>query len=89
MKIINVNHLSSSQRRKFREHFGCYPSVCCRLWNKLRPNISNGSRKIHMLFSLLFLKVYGTEGVLSSIAGVTEKTFRKWYCTLSRKSLVI
>jgi hypothetical protein len=32
----------------------------------------------HLLWGLLFLKVYGTEDVLSDVVGMKRNTFRKW-----------
>jgi hypothetical protein len=32
----------------------------------------------NLLWGLLFLKVYGTEDVLSDMVGTTRNTFRKW-----------
>ena len=37
----------------------------------------NGQCK-HLLFALLFLKMYGTEEQNRSIIGLNEKTFRFW-----------
>lgn len=36
------------------------------------------SRPVHLLWALLFLKVYGSEHTHRMIANVDEKTFRKW-----------
>jgi hypothetical protein len=64
----------------FRSLFGIGPAVCGHLWDhfsywkwlppKMRPK--------HLLWALLFLKVYSTEAVLSSIAKTSRKTLRKW-----------
>ena len=32
----------------------------------------------HMIWGLLFLKQYNPEAISAGIAGVNEKTFRKW-----------
>ncbi|KAH9118088.1 hypothetical protein LEN26_012265 [Aphanomyces euteiches] len=37
-----------------------------------------GSRDEHLLWAMLFLKVYSSENVHATIAAVDEKTFRKW-----------
>ena len=68
--------------RRFREHFGCDPEVVSYLWTSIRkkakPCIS-GSRPVHLLWALLFMKVYCIESVMCSLCGgVDEKTFRKW-----------
>ena len=33
---------------------------------------------IHMMWALMFLKMYGKESAMSSMAGVDKKTYRKW-----------
>lgn len=62
--------------RRFKGLFGCEPKHCVTLWNLIsRPF---GARHIHLLYALLFLKVYGTEDEHSVITHVHEQTFRKW-----------
>jgi hypothetical protein len=72
--------------RRFREMFGCCPATVARAWNWIENVIGwtgleeYTTRKIdYLLWSLLFLKVYGKESTLSSLlGGVDEKTYRKW-----------
>jgi len=69
------------QRRQFVALFGTTSSVCVRAWNLILRNCSPPPQPIYLLWGLLLLKVYATETVLSSMAGVSEKTFRKWAWT--------
>jgi hypothetical protein len=66
--------------RKFKAHFGATPAICADIWQMINPRelISTYAKPIHLLWGLMLIKVYATEEVLSGIAGVTEKTFRKW-----------
>jgi hypothetical protein len=72
--------------RRFREMFGCSPAIVARAWNWIENVIGwtgleeYPTRRIdYLLWSLLFLKVYGKESTLSSLlGGVDEKTYRKW-----------
>ena len=64
--------------RRFRGLFGVSPDICAAIWNKLRMLLPRGAAPAHLLWALLFLKNYSTEHVNSVIAGVDEKTFRKW-----------
>jgi hypothetical protein len=72
--------------RRFREMFGCSAAVVAITWNYIERVIGwtglkgYRSRKIdHLLWALMFLKVYGKEATLSSLfGGVDEKTYRKW-----------
>ena len=36
------------------------------------------ARPKHLLWTLLFLKLYDVENVLAPMCGCSEKTFRKW-----------
>lgn len=66
----------SGERRDFRALFGVGPTVCNQLWQ--RCNFHPKTKMKHLLWGLLFLKVYATEPVLCSIADTTRRTFRKW-----------
>ena len=67
--------------RRFRGIFGVSPETCASLWNLIGEKAPSGSVPVHLLWALLFLKSYSTEHVNSVIAGVDEKTFRKWSWT--------
>ena len=69
---------SDLSRRRFKSVFGVSPAVFAVLWENLNGTRPLESMPRHLLWSLLFRKVYATEGINSSIAGVDEKTFRKW-----------
>jgi hypothetical protein len=66
--------------QRFRSLFGVGPEVCGHIWHHL----SNYSwkpprvRPKHLLWTLMFLKLYSTELVLSVMARASRKTFRKW-----------
>lgn len=61
--------------------FECSAKVVLQLWNMIISNADiQGSPKIaHLLWALMFLKIYSKETVTSRLAGgVDEKTYRKW-----------
>ena len=67
--------------RRFREVFGCGVAVVLMIWQMLDPEstASAATSVSHMLWALMFLKVYAKESTLSAMAGgVDEKTFRRW-----------
>ena len=66
--------------RRFRENFGISPKICETVWNSLADQDlhPHGALPIHMLCALLFLKLYESEHINRSLAGLDEKTFRKW-----------
>lgn len=59
---------------------GTTPAICADIWTMINPreHVSAYAKPVHLLWGLLLIRVYATEEVLSGIAGVTEKTFRKW-----------
>ena len=90
---ISYRGFSGEFERRWMSSFGTTPVVCAILWRRIDPERSfkglSGKqthqyvKPIHLLWTLLFLKVYGTESVMRSMVGtkeepVTEKTFRKW-----------
>ena len=70
-----------TEDRDFRELFGCPLSVAGEVWDMLRNKIllpENGM-PYHLLWALMFMKVYGKEKTLCILAGrIDKKTFRKW-----------
>lgn len=70
--------------RRFKAYFGCSPERCAQLWSLIHQNKSakrwvRGGSPQHLMWALLWLKLYNTEEVVSGMAGCDEKTFRKWY----------
>lgn len=63
---------------KFKELFGIHPNFCSELWSLLKEYHPRGGKSQHLLYAVLFLRVYAVEGVNSSICGVDAKTLRKW-----------
>ena len=65
---------------EFREFFGCSLLVACNLWQLLLDCslLPDGVYIYHLLWSLMFLKVYSKERIMCTLAGVDKKTFRKW-----------
>jgi len=68
--------------RIFRQHFGCSPLVVTTCWNRLGDNKTRiKADKIdpcHLLWALLFLKVYGKESTNANLCKCSQKTFRKF-----------
>ena len=72
---------SLDELRRFRAFFGASPEVCSQLWDHLSPSetINRLARPKHLLWALIFLKVYASESVLCTLVSCPdEKTFRKW-----------
>ena len=62
----------------FRSLFGISPATCSMLWHRLQAHRPARAQPKHLMWALLFLKVYGTEAALSSMTRSTRKTYRKW-----------
>ena len=80
----DLSRCSPSLRdHRFRSLFGVSSRVCAVLWEYLRRHGSfqrkKGSSPKHLLWALLFLKLYGNEETHASlVGGVDRKTYRKW-----------
>ncbi len=66
--------------RRFRALFGSNPQICSTLWGHLTRTHPEGGHPRYLLWALMFLKLYATEHNHTLIAGIYEKTFRKWSC---------
>ena len=70
--------------RRWMFFFGVEPDVVIDAWERIHTGaVHDGdlafAKPEHLLWALLFLKKYGAEEDMSSIAGgVDETTFRKW-----------
>jgi hypothetical protein len=60
----------------FDSHFGTEPKVVAIVWNMMEK--PKGARPKHLLWTLLFLKLYSNEDVLKNMAKTSKNTFRKW-----------
>ena len=58
--------------------FGISSSTCALLWDKIHVRAPSELHQKHVLWGLMLMKVYASESVLASLAGCTQKTFRKW-----------
>ena len=65
---------------RFRGTFGIDPFECSVVWKLMAyfGLIPPHGTETHLLWALMFLKTYAIESFLSSIAEVSEKTYRKW-----------
>lgn len=86
LRLINGNRPSVDTRwntvnqGRWQSNFGVSPKTCHYLWDALSEegSLPKKTEFFHLLWTLLFLKVYMTEKVMSSMIGVDEKTYRKW-----------
>ena len=77
---VSIPASLAERDRKFRSFFGCSSYICSVIWNLFLcvPPPDPYLRPYHLLWTLLFLNVYGCENVLAGICKTTEKTYRKW-----------
>jgi len=81
-KIIHKSPALSRKinRRRFRANLGCSSHVCTYVWNRIvaKGILPQGFLPTHLLWTLVFLKLYCCETILASLCGCDEKTLRKW-----------
>lgn len=74
-------HSFATEYRHFRAHFGIAPSTCALLWKAVSHNhyiLPPKGQPEHLLWALLYLKLYDSDEVLADLVGVDVKTFCKW-----------
>jgi hypothetical protein len=70
----------ATEMARFHATFGTSPEVCSILWEMLEPQkeINSYAKPPHLLWGLMFLRLYCSERVNRMIVEVDEGTFRKW-----------
>ena len=71
----------TEENKAFRALFGCGSHVAYMLWQLLisRQLLPQGGTMMHLLWTLMFLKVYPSEEALKRLCGGADnKTTRKW-----------
>ena len=76
-KILGREDTSSTSLRRFKAVFGISPDLALLVWNDNMPHPFGATPK-HLLWALLFLKLYSSESTHAILANCDEKTFRKW-----------
>ena len=79
--VLNMPRKSAKvEDETFRSFFGASVSIVTLLWNMLVPLIDQrGAAPKHLLWALVFIKVYSTTAVHRRIVGWPDpKTYRKW-----------
>ncbi len=69
------------RRERFNSCFGVNPIIVSVVWSMLIDNelcSPSSPKPVHLLWALLFLKLYDSTPKLAALAGCDEKTFRKW-----------
>ena len=81
MEMMNCSCEGSviTHERMFCSSFGTSLEVCATIWNLLDPYTTMPTKGLspkHLLWALMYLKVYAKESIHCSMAGgVDEKTF--------------
>lgn len=70
----------SINRRRFNANFGVNSHVISYVWELLlqKDNLPKGFRPTHLLWTLVFMKLYACEAITSALCQCDEKTLRKW-----------
>jgi hypothetical protein len=77
---ISVDVENKTHLRLWKEHFGVSPVVVCIVWNRMSfwRCLPAKCEPKHLLWTLLFLKVYATERILATQCGCNPETYRQW-----------
>lgn len=71
----------AKELERYRAFFGISPSNTSLLWAKIREKkLAPRASPVHLLWGLLFLKVYSTESIIAGFLGVDEGTYQEWSC---------
>jgi DDE superfamily endonuclease len=80
---LNKVFVADKENKVFRGFFGAPVEVVADIWNRILPLIHDeykaSAKPKHLLWALVFIKIYSTEEVHCRIVGWPDpKTFRKW-----------
>ncbi|GFH50665.1 hypothetical protein CTEN210_07141 [Chaetoceros tenuissimus] len=67
---------NDSNKRQFHSFFKIDPFTCGTIWNKIYKLVPD-LFYYHLLWALLFMKLYSSEALLCKQVGTTEKTYRE------------
>ena len=81
-RLLGINTtgtLSLPQQRSFQECFGIKQHVAVAVWWMIKKFSNNKRIAVHhLLWALMYLKQYGSEGNMARQVGVSRPTFRAW-----------
>ncbi len=81
-RVGNVNDIAT----RFNCWFGTSSFIVLQLWKRLIVNgLCPGTQVTHLLWTLIFLKSYVNESLMSSLTGADQKTVRKWVWYMLKK----
>ena len=58
--------------------FGMSRNLCVHVWHEIEDALPSSTMISHLLWTLLFLKVYGMEQRMAGMVWTTYKTYKKW-----------
>jgi hypothetical protein len=78
--LLTVVSTAERELRRFKAFFGMKPARASEVWSLLIGHnlMPPKAQPMHLLWALLFLKLYGTEDVNAGMIGHDESTIRKW-----------
>lgn len=85
----------SEKQQAYKSLFGCNSTIIATIWMEIQPLVDDCVYRKHLLWALIYLKVYSTEFVHCCMVGwPTPKTFREksWHvveCIADIKTKVI
>ena len=71
-----------TQVRRFREMYGCHPTVVREVWYDLKKHVPENTKLTYLFWALFFLRKYPTDGDLATRVNKDPTTVRKWVWTI-------
>lgn len=62
--------------RRYLGTYGVSPYVAAKAWNLEKADLPASAEPQHLLWELIFLKIYKNEHINGALAGADENTFR-------------
>jgi len=89
--LKKIPQMNDNNLRFFKENFGVTPDVMLKCWNLLihhgayeQGSPLLGIKPKHLIWTCLFLKVYGKEGTHCALCKCDPKTYRLWVWKIVR-----
>ena len=77
---MNENLSENTLKELFRSHIGCSFEVCADAWNRMvaRDSLPGDAKPKHLIWTLMYLKLYDTQRRSSVVLRSDADTIRKW-----------
>jgi len=83
---LTYHKSNSTALRRFQAMFSVPRPIVAHIWEMTTDRLERTHLK-HLLWAMMFLKIYASKATHAALAGVDEKMFRKWsWCWIDKIS---